>query len=242
MFDAHHFRVPAVIAAIAIAAGAAGCSSGSTPAKTTTKTTTTQTGQTTKTEYAYTAAQLRGALLSTVNGTGPAVPVESGPYGSLPGVKATRESVNGVKITPAKCASASGSGLSSAKYNQVPATVATFRDGTDGVSEVLLAPPAALLSSALVRKIPAGCSHYFARVGHHTFTYRLKEMPAPHLGTAASELNVRASGDASADIWTIIYRTGNLVGAVTLVGEHATRAGAEALAKQAYAHANKSLV
>jgi hypothetical protein len=239
MFDAHHFRVPAAIAAIAIAAGAAGCSSGSNAPKTTAKS-----GQTkiVKTEYAYTAAQLRGALLTTVNGARPAIPVESGAYGSLPGVKATRESVSGVKITPAKCASASGTGLSSPKYNQVPATVATFRDGTDGVSEVLLAPPASLLDSALVRTIPAGCSHYFARVGHRTFTYRLKEEPAPHLGTAASELNVRATGDESADIWTIIYRTGNLVGAVTLVGAHATRAAAQALAKQAYAHATKSLV
>jgi hypothetical protein len=239
MFDVHHFRVPAVIAAIAIAAGAAGCSSGSPAAKTSTKS---DQSKTMKTEYAYTAAQLRGALLTTVNGARPAVPVEAGAYGALPGVQATRESVHGVKIIPAKCASASGSGLSSPKYNRVPATVATFRDGTDGVSEVLLAPPAALLNSALVRKIPAGCSHYLARVGHRTFTYRLKEEPAPHLGTAASELNVRASGDESANIWTIIYRTGNLVGAVTLVGEHATRAGAEALAKQAYDHASKSLV
>jgi hypothetical protein len=237
MFDAHHFRVPAVIAAIAIAAGAAGCSSGGTAAKTTTKT-----SHTMKSEYAYTAAQLRGALLATVNGARPAVPVEAGAYGSLPGVKATRESVSGVKITPAKCATASGSGLSSPKYNQVPATVATFRDGADGVSEVLLAPPASLLDSALVRKIPPGCSHYLARVGDRTFTYSLKEEPAPHLGEAASELNVRASGDESANIWTIIYRTGNLVGAVTLVGTHATRARAEALAKQAYAHAAKSLV
>lgn len=237
MFDAHHFRVPAVIAAIAIAAGAAGCSSGGTTAKTTTNT-----SQTTKSEYAYTAAQLRGALLSTVHGTRPAVPVESGAYGTLPGVKATRASTNGVKITPAKCATASGTGLSSPKYNKVPATVATFRDGTDGVSEVLLAPPTALLNSALVSKIPAGCSHYLARVGDRTFTYWLKEERAPRLGSAASELNVRASGDESANIWTIIYRTGTMVGAVTLVGEHATRGGAEALAKQAYDRAAKSLV
>src|ERR1700733_1706405 len=153
MFHAHRSRVPAVVAAIAIAAGAAGCSSGGTAAKTTTKTN--QSTQNTQTTYAYTAAQLRDALLTKVHGARPAVPVESGAYGTLPGVKATRATVTGVKITPAKCATASGTGLSSSKYNQVPATVATFRDGSDGVSEVLLAPPATLLSTALVRKIPA---------------------------------------------------------------------------------------
>lgn len=239
MFDAHHFRAPAVIAAIAIAAGAAGCSSGGTTASTTTKTS--HSGQATKTSYAYTAAQLRGALLTTVNGARPAVPVEAGTYGSLPGVKAARESVDGVKITPAKCATASGSGLSSPRYNQVPATVATFRDGSSGVSEVLLAPPASLLGSALVRKVPSGCSHYLARIGHRTFAYRLRQEPAPHLGTAASEMNVRASGDQNANIWTIVYRDGGLVGAVTLVGEHATRAAVEAVARQAYARAAKRL-
>jgi hypothetical protein len=240
MFHAQRFRVPAVVAAIAIAAGAAGCSSGGTAATTTTKTN--QSTQNSQTTYAYTAAQLRDALLAKVHGARPAVPVESGAYGTLPGVKATRATVTGVKITPAKCATASGTGLSSSKYNQVPATVATFRDGTDGVSEVLLAPPATLLSTALVRKIPAGCSHYLARVGNRTFTYSLKEEQAPRIGDAASELNVRASGDASANIWTIIYRTSTMVGAITLVGEHASRAGAEALAKAAYAHATKTLV
>jgi hypothetical protein len=237
MFDAHHFRVPAVIAAIALAATAAGCSSGGAPAKTTTKV-----SNTAKTEYAYTAAQLRSALLPKVNGAGPTIPVESGAYGSLPGVKATRASVSAVKITPAKCAAASGSGLSSAAYNQVPATVATFRDGTDGVSEVLLSPPASMLSAALGHAVPAGCSHYTAQVGTKTYTYWIKQEPAPSIGDAASELNVRASGDASANIWTIIYRTSTMVGAVTLVGQDATRAGAEALVKQAYAQATKSLV
>jgi hypothetical protein len=239
MFHAHRFRVPAVVAAIAIAAGTAGCSSGGTAANTTTKTN--QSTKNTQT-YAYTAAQLRDALLTKVHGARPAVPVEAGAYGTLPGVKATRATVTGVKVTPARCATASGTGLSSSKYNQVPATVATFRDGTDGVSEVLLSPPATLLNSALVRKIPAGCSHYLARVGNRTFTYSLKEEPAPRIGDAASELNVRASGDASANIWTIIYRTGTMVGAITLVGEHASRSGAEALARQAYAHAAKTLV
>jgi hypothetical protein len=228
--------MPGAIAAIAIAAAVAGCGSGGTAAKTTKASQDAQAGP------AYTAAQLRGALLTSVNGARPAAPVESGDYGSLPGVKASRQSLSGVKISPAKCATATATGLTSAKFNRVPATVATFRDGADGVSEVLLAPPASMLTAALVHKIPAGCYHYFARVGGRSYSYQIKAEPAPRIGDAASELNVRASGDASANIWTVLYRARGMVGAVTVVGQDASRAGAEALAKMAYAHAQKSLV
>jgi hypothetical protein len=240
MFRVQHSRVPAAIAAIAIAATAAGCSSGgNTPASTTGKSTH-QTKNVTTT--AYTAKQLRGALLTTMNGHKLAEAVEDGAYGALPGIKETRASVKGVKITPARCAGTTGSGLSSAKFNNVPATVASFRVGTNGVSEVLLSPPASMLSSALVRKIPAGCAHYVARLGKHVYRYALKAERAPRIGVAASELNVRASGAQRANIWTVIYRTSNMVGAITLVGTHSTKAQAQALAKQAYQHAAKTLV
>jgi hypothetical protein len=240
MFQVHSARVPAAIAALAIAAAVAGCDGSS--ASGTADTSATKVTQVAKTGPAYTAAQLRAALLTSLNGARPAVPVESGDYGTLPGVLASRQSLKDVKISPAKCASASATGLASTKFNQVPATVATFRDGTDGVSEVLLAPPASMLQAAIAHNIPAGCSRYLARVGDRKFTYEIKQEPAPRLGNGASELNVRASGDASANIWTIIYRSGGLVGAITLVGEHASRSGAEALAKIAYSCAQKNLV
>jgi hypothetical protein len=238
MFHVHSPRVPATIAAVAaVAALAAGCSNGGTAARTTgaSKAATTQTGP------VYTAAQLRNALLTTLDGVKPAVPVESGLYGELPGVKATRASLTGVKITPAKCATASSTGLASPKFNQVPATVTTFRDGVDGVSEVLLSPPSALMDSALTHAIPAGCAEYHARVGAHTYTYRVRQETAPSLGTDASELNVKAFGSDSANIWTVIYRTTGLVGAVTLVGQDASKADADTLAEMAYEHAEKML-
>jgi hypothetical protein len=240
MFHVHSPRVPATIAAVAaLAAVAAGCSNGGgTPAHTTgahKAATSTQAGP------VYTAAELRGALLTTLDGVKPAVPVEAGLYGDLPGVKATRASLNGVKITPAKCATASSTGLASPKFNQVPATVTTFRDGVDGVSEVLLSPPSALMDSALTHAIPAGCAEYHARVGAHTYTYRVRQETAPSLGTDASELNVKAFGSDSANIWTVIYRTTGLVGAVTLVGQDASKADADTLAEMAYEHAEKML-
>lgn len=236
MFHVRSSCVPAAVTVTALAVAVAGCSgSGGTAAKMASQTSQDTSGP------AYTATQLRSALLGTVNGAKPVSAVEAGAYGSLPGVKASRQSVTDVKITPAKCSSASATGLTSAEFNQVPATVATFRDGADGVSEVLLAPPASLMQAAITHHIPAGCSRYLAKVGGRTFTYEISQKPAPHIGDAASELNVRATGDASANIWTIIYRSNGLVGAVTLVGETATQSSAETLAQQAYAHAQKIL-
>jgi hypothetical protein len=238
MFHVHSPRVPATIAAVAaLAAVAAGCGNGGTPARMAGA----SQAATAPAGPVYTAAQLRDALLTTLNGVKPAVPVESGLYGELPGVKATRASLSGVKITPAKCATASSTGLASPKFDQVPATVTTFRDGADGVSEVLLSPPASLMTSALTHAIPAGCAEYHARVGGHTYTYRVRQAAAPALGTEASELNVRAFGTDTANIWTVIYRTTGMVGAVTVVGAKASRADADTLATMAYQHAEKML-
>jgi hypothetical protein len=246
MFHNHSSRVPAALTALALVTAAAGCggasgssnsaSSGSPgrhPAKP---------AASAGTGPAYTVSQLRAALLTTVNGAHPAAPVQSGDYGSLPGVKASRQTLSGVTISPPRCASASATGLASSEFNDVPATVATFRDGSDGVSEVLMAPPSSMLETAIAHNIPVGCARYHAKVGGKTYTYEIKQEPAPRIGEAASELNVRATGDSSANIWTIIYRSGGLVGAITLVGANASRTGAEALAKAAYDQAEKNLV
>jgi hypothetical protein len=234
-----------LIAVAAIAAAVAGCGGGSSPSAAPPAPATRAAANTS----VYTAAQLRSALLLTINGAKPAVPVEWGAYGSLPGVKATKSSLAHVKIIPARCASATGTGLSSPQFAKVPATVATFRVGRVGLSEVLLAPPSSLLAVALTSKFPAGCMRYHARVGNRTFTYQITVVKAPHLGDAARELNVRAFAGAgrahraqSEDIWTIIYRTHGLVGAITLVGQQASRSVAESIARQAYARAQKTLV
>jgi hypothetical protein len=244
MFHNHSSRVPAALAALALATVAAGC--GGPGASSSAGSSAGPTGHTARTATgngpAYTVSQLRAALLTTVNGARPAGPVQAGDYGSLPGVKASRRTLSGVKISPPRCASATATGLASSKFDHVPATVATFRDGADGVSEVLLAPPSSMLETAIAHNIPPGCSRYHAKVDGKTYTYEIKQEPAPRIGEAASELNVRAAGDSSANIWTIIYRSGGLVGAITLVGADASKAGAESLAKLAYARAQKNLV
>ena len=98
-----------------------------------------------------------------------------------------------------------------------------------------------MLAGALVHKIPAGCTRYRARIGGKTYTYRITQERAPRIADAATELNVRATGPSTASIWTIIYRGQGVVGAVTLVGKHASRAAAEALTKLAYEYAKAHL-
>lgn len=137
----------------------------------------------------YTAQQLRAALLTTLDGAGPAVPVQVGRYGSLQGVQTTRVTMRGVRVSPARCARAMRTGLDSAALAGVPATVVSFRDRSGGVSEVLLAPPGNAARQALGHPVPRRCAHYRAMVGGRVFAYSVRDLPAPRLGAAAREMN-----------------------------------------------------
>ncbi len=189
----------------------------------------------------YTAQQLRGALLTSVDGAKPAAPVDSGRYGSLRGVKDTQDSMRGLRIIPARCARAAKTGLDSGALSAAPATVVSFRHGGGGVSEVLVAPRNALAVAALGSRIPAGCSRYRAVVGGRSYAYTVKEEPAPDLGQAAREIRVRASGTTTVDVWTVIYRANGYVGAVTTVGPSGTRTDIESIARAAYDKAARTL-
>ena len=189
----------------------------------------------------YTAAQLRGALLTKINGQSPAAPVESGAYGSLAEVKATKNSMNGVAVKPAECAQTTVTGFNSPSFAQVPATVSTFRVGSNGVSEVLLAPSSATAALALANQIPASCARYTATVKGKTFTYTVSEQTVRNLGQAARAMNIEATGPESINVWSVVYRASDFVGAVTIVGPSASANVATTLAAQAYAHAAKTL-
>jgi hypothetical protein len=87
---------------------------------------------------AYTATQLKDALLTKVSRVRPAAAAEAGDYGKLPDVQTSKQTMKGVKVTPARCAEATVAGFNSAAFSHAPAAVATFRVGRDGVSEVLV--------------------------------------------------------------------------------------------------------
>jgi len=235
MFTSRWLRVPGLLLLSAAVAGAAGCgSSGGQASSSQSAAAMAQTGP-------LRAIKLRDALLTRVNGTSAAVPAESGNYASLPEVQATKQSTNGITVTPKACAQATLSGFNSAVLATAPAAAVTFRVGGNGISEVLVAPTDAAAASALGSRVPASCDHYLATVDGKTFRYTVKESTLPGIGQQARMLNVKTAGYPADNIWSIIYRGPGFVGAVTVVGPNASALAVRELGQQAYAYAAKSL-
>jgi hypothetical protein len=189
----------------------------------------------------FTATQLQGALLGTVNGAAPAAPAEAGAYGALPDVETSKASMRGVTVTPAKCAQATVTGFNSSTFADAPASVVTFRVGKDGVSEVIVSASQETALRALASRLPDGCSHYKATVDGKTFSYAVKESSVTGIAEQARALNVKAAGYADVNVWSVVYRGSGFVGAVTIVGPDASEQGAKVLAGQAYNRAVQSL-
>jgi hypothetical protein len=189
----------------------------------------------------YTASQLKSALLTRVSGARPAAAAEAGDYGTLPDVQTSKQTMTGVKITPARCTAAAAGGFGSASFSQAPAALVTFRVGRDGVSEVLISATSQLAATALNEKLPAGCAHYQATMDGKTFSYSVRQVILGGLADQARALNVMAAGYSEVNVWSVIYQGSGFVGAVTMVGRDASEQGARRLASQAYAHAGQSL-
>ena len=235
-------RLPALAAAPALVALAvAGCSAGGSASAPASHPAGSAAASTPAAAAGYTATQLRGALLTKINGKTPAAPVEAGQYGSLTEVKATKNSMTGVTVKPAACAQTTVTGFNSPSFANVPATVSTFKVGSNGVSEVLMAPSSATAALALKNQIPASCARYTAVVKGKTFVYTVSERTVSHLAQDARAMNIEATGSESINVWSVVYRASDFVGAVTIVGPNATATVATTLAAQAYAHAAKTL-
>ena len=233
-----------VVAALLAALGAAavtGCGGAPNAASSTGANATPSGGLAAATGSSFTSAQLRDALISKVDGVRAAAPAEAGSYGTLPDVATSKASTKGVTVNPAKCAQASATGFDSATFADAPASVVTFRIGHDGVSEVLVAADAATADKALQARLPAGCAHYHATVDGKTFGYTVREAAAPGVALQARALNVKAVGYVDVDVWSVVYRGNGFLGAVTIVGPDATEAGAQTLARDAYARAAQNL-
>jgi hypothetical protein len=193
-------------------------------------------------QVAFTSAQLQGALLTQVNGQSPAAAPESGDYGTLPDVQTSRQTMAGVKVTPARCAQATTqTGFNSAAFTHAPASVVSFKIGNDGVSEVLVSTSPQVATTALGTRLPAGCAHYRAAVDGKTFRYSVREIPVSGLGQQAHALNVKAAGYSTVNVWSVVYRGSGFVGAVTMVGPDATEQAVTNLAQTAFAHASQTL-
>jgi len=243
MSERHWPRPALATTALALlgATAVAGCGGGSTTSSSKATATGSAGVAATTAPRAFTASQLKTALLTQVSGQSPASPAQAGQYGALPDVKTSKQTMNGVKVTPAKCGEASVTGFNSAAFTHAPASVVTFRVGKDGVSEVLVSATPQLATTAMGDQLPAGCTHYSATVGGRTFHYTVKEAGLTGVGQSARALNVKAAGYSQVNVWSVVYKADGFVGAVTMVGPDSSKSGVQQLATQAYAYANQSL-
>jgi hypothetical protein len=189
----------------------------------------------------YSAVQLRGALLTRVNGVAAVTPVSTGRYASLTAATTGRLAANVVHVSPPACAGAASAGFGSAILAGAPAAAVTFRLGGNVVSEVLIASSAVSASAVLAGHVPAGCARYQGKVAGKTVTYGLTEKEVTGIGQQARVLNVRAGGAASGNQWTLVYQGAGFVGTLTVIGPNASELAVRELAQQAYAFAASSL-
>ena len=217
----------------AAVAGMAGCSNGagSTAASSSTATS--------AANGALTAATLREALLTRVNGVAAAGPASSGTYGSMQA--ANSKAASGVQVTPKACAAAATVGFNSAALRAAPAAAVTFRVGTNGVSEVLIASSDKSAATVLAAHVPTECAQYQETVAGKTYTYDMKEKAISGIGNQARVLNVYGASAKSDQMWSLVYQAKGFIGTVTVVGPNATEQAVTELGQQAYAFATKSL-
>jgi hypothetical protein len=214
-----------VLVPVAVA-GLAGCGNGATS---TTKASSTGT----------TAATLRKALLTRVNGVAAAAPASSGTYSSMQA--ANGKAASGVQVSPKACAEAASVGFNSAALGAAPAAAVTFRVGTNGVSEVLIASSAKSAATVLAAHVPTGCAQYQETVAGKTYTYDVKEKAISGIGNKARVMNVYGASAKSDQMWSLVYQAKGFIGTVTVVGPNATEQAVTELGQQAYAFATKSL-
>jgi hypothetical protein len=188
----------------------------------------------------FSAAKLRSALLTQVNGVAAAAPASSGKYSALSAAKTGKQGASAVQVTPKTCAGAA-TGFNPAALAGAPAAAVTFRVGTNGISEVLIASSTKSASTVIAGGIPAECAKYQAKVGGKTYTYGTVEQAVTGIGQQARVLNVQAAGAKSDNLWSLIYRGKGFVGTVTVVGPNASQKAVTELGQQAYAFAVKSL-
>ena len=233
MGDGLWWRVLGVALAPVAVAGLAGCSGMGGQSSAATSASAATSG--------FSAAQLRGALLTRVNGVAAVTPVSIGKYASLTAASTGRPAMHAVQVSPSGCARAAAAGFGSAILAQAPAAAATFRLGGNAVSEALIASSADSASAVLAGQVPAECAEYRGKVAGKTVKFGLTGKAVTGIGQQARVLNIRTGGAAAANQWSLVYRGAGFVGTVTVIGPNASEVAVRELARQAYAFAAKSL-
>jgi|ERR1700677_1105155 hypothetical protein len=243
MFESRWPRVPVLLVTPAIAVAAlalAGCGSSSSSSSAAAASAPQSAGVVAQTGP-FSAAKLKSALLTRINGATAAIPATDGAYSSLPGVKSAEQSAHSATVQPKACSQVSLTGFNTSAVTSAPAASTTFKVGSNGVSEVLVAPAASQDAAAFGSTLPAQCASYTATIGGKTYKYSVKESSVSGIGQEARVLNVQTAGQPADNVWAIVYRGTGFVGDVTVVGPNASETAARELGQQSYAYAAKSL-
>ena len=185
----------------------------------------------------FSAAQLRAALLTRVNGVGAASSAASGGYAAMSAL-AAGQSASGA---PKACAGAVQTGLDSAALAGATAAAVSFKVGGNDVSELLAAAPGTAAASALAGRLPAACARFKETVDGTSVSYSVTESSLTGIGKQAKVMNVSPAAGGSGDRWSLVYRGAGFVGAVTVAGPNASQTAVRELGQQAYTYAVKSL-
>jgi hypothetical protein len=189
----------------------------------------------------FSPAELRGALLTKVNGVAAATPASVGKYASMPAASTGKAAASGaVTVTPKACAGAAAQGYDPSALAGMQAAAVNFTVAGNGVSEVVIGSAAKSAAAAMAGKVPAQCASYAEKVDGKTFKYAVTQKAVAGIGQQAKELNVHAVG-AGNDSWSLIYRGRGFVGTVTVIGPNASEKAVKELGQQAYAFAAKTL-
>jgi hypothetical protein len=189
----------------------------------------------------FSPADLKGALLTKVNGVGAASPATSGSYASMSGASAGKTAAGGVTVTPKACAGSATEGFDPAALSGFQAAAVSFKVSGNAVSEVLVASTAKAGTTALAGSVPKQCATYKETVDGKTFTYTLTQQNVTGIGQQARILDVHSASTKADSQWSLVYRGKGFVGTVTVIGPNASEAAVRELGQQAYAFAAKSL-
>jgi hypothetical protein len=194
----------------------------------------------------FSAAQLKGALLSRINGTGPEAAPDAGSYASLPEIQAAAAHMLGMTITPKECMPAAGvlqgADLDAGTLGHAPAAVVNFRIGADGVSEVLAATAGSPAAAGLAKAVPAACAHYSATAGGKTLQYAVRQVWVQGIGKQSARILNISSVKQRSNVWSVLYRGQGFIGAITVVGPNASEVAVRELGQQAYSYAAQQLL
>jgi hypothetical protein len=231
-------RIAIALPALGLLAGCGGAASSSAAQPATTPAATTTTGP-----PAYSADQLRQALLTQAGPYRPAAPADAGEYGSLRAIQNFNQLQGQVTLDKPQCAGVSQSFASVPEVRTAPAAIMTFaRDDGQTLTETLMSVSRAIADRQVEQRVPAGCRTFRAQIGGQWSSHQVTEAAGTRIGDASRTVGVvTTSGGVTVRTWYVVLRSRSYLATVMLHGTAVTRPQAEDFARRAYQAAERVL-